>query len=119
MLRPEFEQLVTEYNEQRQSLKLMVEELEKVKEKVDRLFPETLNVKYVQFFQEKIKAVTELFKAILELRKEISKNIKDEIELRRKLDTEGDEDDNRIVDIRQLAKEIEGIHKSEGRIANG
>ena len=66
MLKPEYELLVQEYKEQRHSLNKMVLELEEVKSKIDRLFPESINVKYVQFFQEKIKSVTELFKAILE-----------------------------------------------------
>ena len=57
-----------------------------------------------------IKTVTELFKAILEMRKEITKSIKDEIEIRRKISDFGENGDlGEIKDIRGLAKEVEKL----------
>ena len=39
------------------------------------------NRSYRRFFEEKIKSVTELFRVMLDMRKEIIKNTKDEFEL--------------------------------------
>jgi len=105
--------LVEEYKNQRESLKEIITDLEKFRTHLDRLFPETLDKRMVMFFQEKVKAVTELYKAILDIRKEISKNIKDEFELVRKLEIEDGEDDKKISNVRALAKEIEKLAKED------
>jgi len=105
--------LVEEYKSQRESLKSIIVDLEKFRTHLDRLFPETIDKRYIAFFQEKVKAVTELYKAILEIRKEISKNIKDEFELIRKLESEAGDDEAGINNIRSLAKEIEKLGKPD------
>jgi len=106
------EKLLEEYKEQRASLKLIIVDLEKFRLKLDKLFPEVMDNRYVRFFDEKVKAVTELYKAILDIRKEITKNIKDEFDLVRKLELEEHEDDNKVDDIRALAKELEKLNKA-------
>ena len=80
------DQLLKEFSEQRDALNKMVDELEAIKSKVDRLFPESIDQRYLRFFNEKVKSATELFKAVLDIRKEIMKSLKDEIELRKKFD---------------------------------
>lgn len=105
--------LVEEYKFQRESLKVIIEDLEKFRVHLDKLFPESLDKRYVVFFQEKVKAVTELYKAVLEIRKEISKNIKDEFELIRKLEIEDNDDEGKINNIRALAKELERLNKDD------
>lgn len=107
------EKLLDEYQEQRVSLKTIITDLEKFRIKIEKLFPETMDNRYVRFFDEKVKAVTELYKAILDIRKEITKNIKDEFDLVRKLELEEREDDNKVDDIRALAKELEKLNKSD------
>ena len=106
------ESLLSEYKEQRDALKIMIEELEKVKAKIDRLFPESLDKRYIYAFEQKVKSATELFKAILEMRKEVSKNIKDEIEIRRKLGgANGEEEDgDSILSIAKIAKKVEELN---------
>jgi uncharacterized protein Yka (UPF0111/DUF47 family) len=73
--------LIEEFTENRQALKSMITDLEKLRLNIDKLFPDTLDKRYMRFFEEKIKSATELFKAILDVRKEISKSLKTEIEL--------------------------------------
>jgi len=112
------EQLLKEFSEQRDALNKMVTELEVIKSKVDRLFPETLDSRYVRFFNEKVQSATELFKAVLDIRKEIMKSLKDEIEMRKKFELKIDDDEEleKLVDVRSLARKIEKInesHKSE------
>ena len=101
------ESLLSEYGEQRTALKEMVKELELVKAKIDKLFPDSIDKRYLYAFEQKVKSATELFKAILEMRKEISKNIKDEIEIRRKLGEGGTEEEE--MNIGRLAKRVEEL----------
>jgi len=104
------EALLTEFTTQRSELTNMVKELEVIRKKVDILFPKEIDARYVRFFEEKVKAATELFKAILDIRKEMLKSIKDEIEIRKKIDSKTlDIEDfltNRI-DLRGIVKKIE------------
>ena len=110
--------LLDEYNEHRNSLKIMINELEELRKKVDKLFPEKLSdARFMRFFEAKINTATELYKAVLDIRKEFSKSIKDEIELRRRLDDDaGDPIDmfNKIIDIRDLANKVEKQQKKLG-----
>ena len=111
------EQLLKEFAEQREALTNMVSELEALKSKIDRLFPETLDKRYARFFEEKVKSATELFKAVLDIRKEIIKSLKDEIELRKKFEirVDSDEDLEKFVDVRSLARKIENINESNNQ----
>lgn len=110
--------LLEEFKEHRDAIKLMIVDLEKIKGKIDSLFPESLDKRYMRFFEEKVKSTTELFKALLDMRKEISKNIKDEIEIRRKSDRDDTDDGGigGIIDVRQLAKQIEKFQTANAEI---
>jgi hypothetical protein len=112
--------LIEEYSKQREELHRMVEELERLKTGVEKIFPERLDARYSRFFEEKIKTVTELFKAILDIRKEITKSIKDEIDLRNKYENGTDgTDDLDGYDIRSLAKRLEQLNKSSNDMIMG
>lgn len=106
----QFESLLKEYEEQRQALKLMIADLEKLRTSIDKIFPENFDSRYKFLFEEKIKAAVELFKVIVDMRKEISKSVKDEIEIRRKL-MPPEIGDDEIKDIRTLAREVEKLNK--------
>lgn len=100
--------LLRQFEEQREELKVMVVELEIFKKNLDKLFPEKLDQRYARLFDEKIKVVSEFFKLIVELRKEINKSIKDELEMRRKVNSDGlgkDADDFE-VDLQAISKKI-------------
>jgi len=95
------ENLLDEFKTQRDELKKLILELEKFKNHLSGLFPSTLDKRYVRLFEEKVKTVTELFKTILDIRKEINKTLKDEFELRRKIDN-NDELLDENIDIRKI-----------------
>jgi hypothetical protein len=102
-------ELLLEFKEHRNAIKKMISDLEEIKANVDRLIPAKLDARYARFFEEKVKSVTELFKTLLEMRKEIQKSLKEEIDLRRKVDISGEEQDiEKIIDIRSLADKVEG-----------
>ena len=107
--------LIAEYVEQKNELKKMVAELEKLKVGIEKIFPEKLDARYSRFLEEKIKAVTELFRGILDIRKEISKNIKDEFELRNRYNVGGrsEDDDFGTGDIRSLVRKLEQLNKKD------
>jgi len=104
--------LITDFSGQRKSLENQVLELEKLRAKVDILFPESLDNRNVMRFHERVKSTTELYKSILDVRKEIIKSIKDEIDLRRKIDNKSGNDDFSDYDIRSLAHKVEKITRS-------
>jgi len=105
----QYQILIGEFVQQRIAIKEMIIELEKIKEKIDSLFEKSLDKRYVRFFEEKVKTMTELFKVILDMRKEIIKNTKDEFELRRKIFADGDDDFDKLIDIRKIAERIEKL----------
>lgn len=91
----------------------MISELDKLKEKIYLIFPDKVDTRYIRFFEEKVKATTALFNSILDIRKEINKSLKDEIEMKRRLD-EGEENDvTNSIDIRSLATKIELLNKNK------
>lgn len=111
------EKLLQEYDEHRDAIKVMIKDLEDIKGKIDRIIPTSLEARYVRFFEEKIKTVTALFNALLEMRKEIARSVREEIEIRRKLDkgqSEFEVED--IVDIRKLADKVDEFQKEKEKI---
>jgi len=106
--------LLSQFEGQRNEIKKMIDELETIKGKIDQLIPNTLDKRYFRFFEEKVKAVTAFFNILLEMRKEITKTIKDEIELRRKVKIQDDDfDPEKDLDLRDLAKRIDVINKEK------
>lgn len=98
--------LLEQFEEQRTEIKKMITELEIIKGKIDQLIPTNLDKRYFRFFEDKVKAVTGFFNILLEMRKEITKNLKDEIELRRKVTLEDDFDPETDLDLRKIANSI-------------
>jgi hypothetical protein len=104
--------LMLEFEQNRNDLKTMIEDIEKYKDKLEIVFPEKFDNRYKKFFEEKIKAITLFFNALLDIRKEINKSLKDEIELTRKLEQNEENIENEI-NIRDLATKIEMMNKGE------
>jgi|GEM_PF-2140470 len=123
----EIEQLLEEFNENRVALKAMITDLESVKERIESLFPtDTDNFRHRHIFAERVKSATELFKALLDIRRELARSIKDEIEIRRKIDLSEDDDLDKVYDIREMAGRLEKLventkkteKKEEARVRN-
>jgi vacuolar-type H+-ATPase subunit I/STV1 len=106
---PEIESLFTDFREQRDQLKKMLIDLESVKSKIDTLFPEALTARNKFFFNENVKTATALFSSFLEIRKEVIKSIKDEIDLRRRFELEERDLEMGDDEVRKIADKIEQL----------
>ena len=100
--------LLEEYKEHKTAIKSMIVDLEKIRGKIDTLLPETVDKRFKFYFEEKVKAITALFNSLLDMRKEIAKSVKDEIEIRRRM-VKGDslEDLEELLDVRKIAKTVQ------------
>ena len=109
-----YELLLQEFIEQRNAIKSMILDLEKVKVRIDTLLPDSLDKRFLRIFEEKVKTMTELFRVILDMRKEIIKNAKDEIELRKRfIGNDDDEFDISIFNVKKIADRIEKLSKDK------
>jgi hypothetical protein len=108
------EKLLEEFEIHRIAIKEMIEELNGIKVNIDRLIPTSLDARYIRFFEEKVKSITQLFNSLLEMRKEIIKSVREEIDLRRKIDVkDGIEDIEELIDIRKVADKVEAFKESQ------
>ena len=112
------DKLLLEYDSHRDKIRDMILDVEKIKEKIDILIPDSLDARYMRFFEEKVKSVTALYGSLLDMRKEITKSIKDEIEIRRKVQSPeealGNLDD--ILDIRSMVSKIDEFKAKKTRL---
>jgi len=107
-LETKFEELIGEYDGHRKAIKDMIVDLERLKLKIDTLIPDKLDARYMRYFEEKIKAVTSLFNSLLDMRKEIAKSIKDEIEIRRKVEGKDEIFDlENMIDVRSMVNTLD------------
>jgi predicted membrane chloride channel (bestrophin family) len=114
-----YSNLLDEFKEQRDAIKQMVTDLEVIKANIHRLIPETLDQRYVRYFEEKVKALTALFNVVLDMRKEITSSLKIEIELRKKIAGEGEdiiEQMEKVLDIRSLSRKIEDFKVESNKL---
>lgn len=111
------QELLSEFKVHRKAIMDMIDELAVIKENIDRLIPAKLDARYTRFFEEKVKSITELFKTLLDMRKEIQKSLKEEIDLRRKIDVDDSEQDiDKIIDIRKLASKVQDFQENRIRM---
>ena len=103
------QELLLEFKIHRNAIMQMIDDLEEIKKNVNKLLPAKLDARYARFLEEKIKTITELFKTLLDMRKEIQKSIREEIELRNKIDLGEDKEKDleKHLDIRKLAEKVE------------
>ena len=101
--------LFTDFREQRDQLKKMLIDLDSMKSKINTLFPEALTARNKFFFNENVKTATALFSSFLEVRKEVIKSIKDEIELRRRFELEERDLEMGDDEVRKIAEKIEQL----------
>lgn len=106
-------ELLDVYSENRQELFKMIEELKKFKQKLETILPEgQLDLRYMRYFEEKVKAVTAFFNVILDIRKEVNKSLKEEIDIRfgKRLGKENEITDEKI---RELARMVENVRRKQ------
>ncbi|MCK5602494.1 hypothetical protein KAR91_11505 [Candidatus Pacearchaeota archaeon] len=111
------EKLLLEYDEHRDAIKVMIKDLEDIKGKIDTIIPTTLEARYVRFFEEKIKTITSLFSTLLEMRKEIARSVREEIEIRRKMEKSQSEFEiEDFFDVRDLADKVDEFKKQKEKL---
>lgn len=110
------DELLRQFQDHRDAIKVMVDDLERLKVRIDTLIPASLDARYIRFFEEKIKAVTALFNVLLDMRKEIASTLKTEIEIRRKLGIESELDIEGIIDIRKLSRKVEEFEEQKEKL---
>ena len=109
--------LLNEFKDHRNAIMDMIGDLEGIKKHIDRLIPENLDARYVRFFEEKVKSMTALFNSLLDMRKELTKSLKDEIEIRRKIDyADKGQDISDVIDIRGLVTKVEDFQKKKDKM---
>jgi hypothetical protein len=106
-------ELLQEYKENREALKVLLTDIEAIKEQVTNIFPDTIDKRYKYLFEEKIKTATAFFNSLLDIRKEISRSLKDEMEVRRKITGAGIGDLEDLLNIAELADRVERAQKSK------
>lgn len=108
--------LLTEYRECRASIKKMVIDLEALTEKLILIFPDKIDNRFKYLFEEKVRTMTDLYKTILDMKKEIIKSVKDEIEIRRKIVMPTDEINDDDIDIRSIVNKVERMFSKKEKI---
>lgn len=110
------EQLLIQFANCRQEITEMIKEIEEISKIVKSLFPDKFDTRYRMIFQERVRATTELFKTLLDMRKEIIKSIKDEIEIRRRLN-KGDkiEDLEGLLNMSSIMEKIENLENKKNK----
>ena len=107
-------QLLTELTNSRAELTNYITDVGALRQKVGQMFPETLDFRNRYVLDEKIKVMSSFYGVLLNLRQEINKTIKEEIEIRRKLKPgTGDEEG---VDIRALADMVEKHNETSKKL---
>lgn len=114
------EALLGEYDEHRIAIKDMISQMEDLRANIEKLFPQKLDARFVRFFEEKIKTMTALFNSLLEMRKEVTKSVKDEIEIRRRIKTDDELIDiEDMLDVRSMASKIDKFKHDAEKLQQG
>lgn len=121
VIKSEYETKVTQllaiFETNRNEIMNMISDLEKLKDKLDTIFPETTDARHMRFFEEKIKAISSFFNVLLDMRKEINKSLKDEIELRRRVEGKDAEMDiDSLLDIRAASRKIDSFKDASNKM---
>lgn len=112
-------ELVEEFKKIREDINEMIEDLEVNSAKITEIFPTELKANFKWVFEQRVNTMTEIFKTLLEMRKELNKSLKDEIEIRRKIGKDVkdiEEGIEEILDIRKIAKKVEAFQKKTRKI---
>jgi hypothetical protein len=114
LIDPKIQELLEKLGKSRDELTKYMDDVEKIRLKVDQIFPQGQDFRNKWVLEEKIKAVSSFYSTLLNIRQEFNKTIKEEIEVRRKIEA-GDEDGDSNIDVRSLAKMIEEQQKSDAK----
>lgn len=107
--------LLVKFEKGREQLEEMIKEVEDIRKKLDKILPPGNDFRYLRLLEEKVKAITSFHNMILEIRKEIMRSIRDEIEMRRRLKEpdSGLKDLEEMLDVRRLAATVERFQRDQ------
>jgi hypothetical protein len=108
---PKIEELLTQFSESRAKLTEYMADVDAIRLKVDGIFPTTQDFRNRFVLEEKIKAASSFYSTLLNIRQEFNKTIKEEIEIRRKLENNDIEEGE--VDVRAVADQVEQMLKEK------
>ena len=107
---PEVLKLLTKYSASREKLEDYVGDVEVLRTKVSAIFPQDLNYRNKFVIEDKLKVMASFYSTLLNIRQEINKSLKDEVEIRRKLQP-ADKGKEKKLDIREFADQLEAEMK--------
>lgn len=105
-----FDNLMSEFHIQRDKLNEMIDVLDECDTPLKSMALST-DHRYRGALEEKFKALAEMYKVKLAIRKEISQNIKDEIELKRKIELEDEDGNSLVLTQSELLRSVEEVEK--------
>ena len=100
-----------------EALKEMLSSIEGIKDEVAKIFPDKIDSRYRYLFEEKVKTATAFFNSLLDIRKEISRSLKDEMDIRRRISGPIDDLEG-LLDISRLAERVEKAQREKDRISS-
>ena len=112
VLDPKIQELLGKLSNSRDELSKYMDDVEKIRQKVDQIFPPGQDFRNKWVLEEKIKAISSFYTTLLNIRQEFNKTIKEEIEVRRKIEA-GDDSGEATLDIRAIAKMLEEEQKKD------
>jgi len=101
---PKIESLLNDLGNRRAQLDVKLEDLEKLREDISKLFPVKLDYRSKFILEEKLKTASTFYSTMLNLIQEINKTTISEIEIRRKLSIGSEEKD---FDVRKTMEQLE------------
>jgi hypothetical protein len=111
------DKLLKEFEDHRTEIKKMIAEVEDIRAKIKELLPENLEYRYKMLFEERVKTIVTFFQTILDMRKEITKSIKDELELRRRIGSDDEEVDlEQYLNVSEFAQKVDEMRRKKDKI---
>jgi len=113
---PKIEELLSQLSESRTKLSEYMADVDTIRKKVDSIFPTSQDFRNRFVLEEKIKAASSFYSTLLNIRQEFNKTLKEEIEIRRKLESKEVGEDE--VDVRAVADQVEQMMKEKESVTN-
>ncbi len=111
---PKIDDLLSKYESSRHELLSYLTDLDKLRSKVEAIFPQTIDYRSKFVLEEKIKTMSAFYSTMLNVRQEYNRSLKDEIGLRQR-NIEDSSGNERDIDIRAVADEVDKIQKQKNK----
>lgn len=106
-----YDKLLSEFSESREALKKMLTDVEECKTNVLKSVSDSSDYRNKYAREERLKTLSTFFQNELQVRQEYNRSLLSEIEVRRKLDM--NDQDEQEIDIRAIMRQIVAANKDE------